>query len=63
MHFSLATQHHPYYVPDRCTRPERRRDRERKKSRWGWGEPHYVCKSDSALNKILTDQSNEEVGG
>jgi len=36
---------------------------ERKKSRWEWGEPHYICKSDSALNKILTDQSYEKVEG
>lgn len=26
-------------------------------------EPLYICKSDSALNKILTDQSNVVVGG
>jgi len=62
MHFSLPRlQYHPYYVPDRCTR-EKKRETEAKESRTGT-EPHYICKSDSALNKILTDQSNTEGKG
>lgn len=57
--FVSRLQYHPYYVPSRCIRPERRKEKEMKKGT----EPHYVCKSDSALNKILTDQSNVLVGG
>lgn len=43
---------------------ERERDKETvsKRSRRERRGLHYVCKSDSALNKILTDQSNMEVG-